>query len=107
MRPGDAVRDRRGAAGIGGEIAADGAGAFGGQELRIEPVDRGSGLARALQGDAGLAGDGVGGRIDFADAVEPVEREDDLIVMRDLAADQSGIAALRYDRGSGVVGKLE
>ena len=40
-------------------------------------------------------------------AVEPVEREDDLIVMRDLAADQSGIAALRYDRGSGVVGKLE
>ena len=82
MRPRDAVRDRRGAAGIGGEIAADGAGAFRGEELRIQLVDRGSGLARALQRDAGLAGDGVGGRIDLADPVEPVERQYNFVVMR-------------------------
>ncbi len=98
---------RGGAAGIGGEIAADGAGAFRRQELRIEPVDRRRGLAGALQGDAGLAGDGVRGRIDLADAVEPVERQHDLVVQRDLAADEAGIAALRHDRRRRLVGELE
>ena len=38
--------------------------------------------------------------VDLADAVEPVERQHDLAVMRDLAADQAGIAALRHDRAS-------
>ncbi len=69
-----------------------------GSELRIQPVDVGGGLARALQHDAGLAGHGVGDRIDLADAVEAVEREHDLAVLRDLSADQAGIAALRHDR---------
>ena len=100
VRAGDAVGDRRGAAGIGREIAADGAAAFRRQQLRIQPVGRGCGLARALQGDAGLAGHGVRGRIDLADAVEPVERQHDLAVERDLAADETGIAALRHDRRS-------
>jgi len=99
MRARDAMRDRGSAAGIGREIAADSAGAFGRKELRIKPVGRRGGLPGALQGDAGLAGDRVGGRIDFADAIEPVEREHDLVVMRNLPADQSGIAALRHDRG--------
>ena len=107
VRTRNAVSDGRGAAGIGGEVAANGASAFGGKELRIEPVDRGGRFARALQGDAGLAGDGVGGRIDFADAVEPIEREHDLVVMRDLAADEAGIAALRHDGRCGVVGEHE
>ncbi len=107
VRAGDAIRQRSGAAGIGGEIAADGAGAFGRQQLRIEPVGRGGGFARALQGDAGLAGDRVRGRIDFADAVEPVERQHDLVVVRDLPADQAGIAALRHDRRFRRVGELE
>ena len=49
MRARDAVSERRGAAGIGGEIAADGAASFRRQQLRIQPVDRGGGLARALQ----------------------------------------------------------
>src|SRR5689334_1283129 len=102
MRARDAVRDRRGAAGIGGEITADGAGAFGGEELRIEPVDRGGSLACALQGDAGLAGDGVGRRIDLADAVEPVERQNDLVVKRNLPADEAGITALWHDRRCGL-----
>ncbi len=40
MRASDAVRDRRRAAGIGREIAADGAGAFRRQQLRVEPSAR-------------------------------------------------------------------
>ena len=107
VRARDAVRNRRRAAGIGREIAADGAGAFGWQELRIEPVDCGRGLARALQSDAGLAGDGVRGRIDLADAIHAVEREHDLVVQRNLPADQAGIAALRHDRRAGVVGEFQ
>ena len=98
---------RRGAAGIGREIAADGAGAFRRQQLRIEPVDFGRRLAGALQGDAGFHGDRVRGRVDLADAVEPVHREHDLVVMRDLAADEAGIAALRHDRGLGLVGEFQ
>ena len=49
----------------------------------------------------------VGGRIDLADAVEPVEGEHDFVVVRDLAADQPGIAALRHDRSFGRVGELK
>ena len=40
MRARDAVGDRGGAAGIGGKVAADGAGALRRQQLRIEPVGR-------------------------------------------------------------------
>ena len=96
-----------GAAGIGRKIAADGAGAFRGQQLRVEPVGARGGLARALQRDAGLAGQRVRCRVDLADAVEPVERQHDLVVQRDLAADEPGIAALRHDRRRGVVGEFE
>ena len=107
VRARDAVGDGRRAAGIGREIAADGAGALRRQQLRIEPVGFGRRLARALQRDAGLAGDGVGGRIDLADAIHAIERQHDLVVQRDLPADQAGIAALRHDRGAGVVGELQ
>ena len=41
--------------------------------------------------------------VHLADPVEPVEREHDLAVMRDLAADEPGVAALRHDRRSGLV----
>ena len=78
-----------------------------GRKLRVEPVDGGRGFAGALQGDAGLAGEGVRGRVDLADAVEPVERKHDLVVVRNLAADQPSIAALRHDRGFGRVGEVE
>ena len=107
VRARDAVGQCSRAAGIGGKIAADGAGAFRRQELRIKPVDFGRGLPRALQGDAGLAGDGVRGRIDLADAVEAVERKDDFVVVRNLPADQAGIAALRHDRRRRRVGEFE
>ncbi len=107
MRARDAVGERGGAAGIGREVAADGAGPLRRQQLRIEPVHRGGGFPRPLQRHAGFAGHGVGDRIDLADAVEAIEREHDLAVLRDLAADQAGIAALRHDRGRGLVGELE
>ena len=107
VRARDAVGERGGAAGIGGEIAADGAGALRRQQLRIEPVHGRRRLARPQQRHAGLAGHGIGDRIDLADAVEAVERQHDLAVLRDLPADQAGIAALRNDRGRGVVRELE
>ena len=78
-----------------------------GSEQRKQPVGLGRGLARAQQGHARFAGHGVGDRIDLAHAVEPLEREHDLAVLRDLAADQAGIAALRHDRGRGLVRELE
>ena len=49
VRARDAMRECGGAAGVGREIAADGAGAFRRQQLRIEPVGVGCRLARALQ----------------------------------------------------------
>ncbi len=107
MRARNAVGDRRGAAGIGREIAADGAAAFRRQQLRIEPVDFGRRFARTLQRDAGFDRHGVGDRIDLADLVEPGERQHDLAVERDLPADQPGVAALRHDGGLGLVGELE
>ncbi len=70
MRAGDAVRNGRDAAGIGGKIAADGAGALRRQQLRIEPVGGGRRLARALQGNAGFDRHGVGDRIDFTNFIE-------------------------------------
>ena len=60
-----------------------------------------------LQGDTGLAGHGVGGRVDLTDAIKARQRQHDLIVMRRLAADQPGIAALRHDRSAGRIGELE
>ncbi len=98
---------RRGAAGIGREIAADGAGALGGQKLRIEPVDFGCRFARARERDAGFGRERVGDRIDLADFGHAIERENDLAVQCNLPADQSGIAALRHDRGAGVVGEFQ
>ena len=67
----------------------------------------GGGLLRLDQHDAGLAGHGVGGRVDLADAVHALEREQDLAVVRRLPADQAGVAALRHDRRAGLVRELE
>ena len=72
----DAVGQRAGAAGIGREIAADGAAAFRAERERKQPVDRGRRLLRFGQHDAGLAGHRVRCGIDLADPVEPRERED-------------------------------
>ena len=74
----DAVSERAGAAGIGREVAADGATALGAERQRKQAVDLRGGLLRLGQDDAGFAGHGVGGGVDFADAVEPREREREL-----------------------------
>ena len=103
----DAVSQRAGAAGIGREVAADGAASLGAERQREQPVDIGRGFLRLGQHHAGLAGHGVGGRIDLADLVETGEREDQFAVERNLSADQAGIAALRHQRRTGLVGELE
>ena len=52
---------------------------------------------------------GVRGQIDVAHAVEPLQRDHDLMARleRDLSADQPGIAALRHDLRPGLVGKFQ
>ena len=107
MRARNAMGKRGGAAGIGREIAADGAGPLRRQQLRIEPVHACRRLTRPQQRDAGLAGHGVGNGIDLANAIEAVEREHDLAVLRDLPADEAGIAALRNDGRGRFVRELE
>ena len=93
-----AIGERAGAAGIGGEIAADGAASFGAERQREQPVGLGGFLLGDLQHHAGFAGHGVGGRIDLADLVQPPQRNHHLAMMRGLPADQPGIAALRHQR---------
>ena len=75
-----AIGQRGGAAGIGGEIAADGAASFGAERQRKQPVDLGGALLRDLQHHAGLAGHGVGGGVDLADLVQPPHRDHDLAI---------------------------
>src|SRR5580704_14132394 len=99
------IGERAGAARIGRQIAPDGAAAFGAERQRKQASGGGGGFLRARQDDARLAGHGVRGGVDLADAVEPLERQHDLAVERGLAADQAGIAALRHDRGPGLVGQ--
>ncbi len=103
----DAVGDCAGAAGIGGEIAADRAAALRAKRKRKQPVDRRRGVLRFRQHDAGFAGHRVRCGIHFADLVEARERKDKFAVERDLPADQAGIAALRDQRRLGLVRELE
>ena len=93
-----AVGQRGGAAGIGGEIAADGAAAFGAERQRKQPVGVGRALLRVLQDHAGLAGHGVGRGVEVANAVHPPHRDHHLAVVRRLPADEAGVAALRHQR---------
>ena len=104
---GDAIGERAGAAGIGREIAADGAGAFRTERQREQTPSRFRRLLRPLQDDAGLDGDGVGRGIDLADFIESGQRQYQFAVERNLSADQSGIAALRHHRRFGFVGEFE
>ena len=95
------------AARIGGKISADGAAAFGSQRKRKQAVDCHCGLLRFRQHHAGFAGHCVRSRIDFPNFVEPRQRKDQLAIEGDLAANQPGVAALRHQRGLGLVGQLE
>ena len=101
-----AIGQRRRAAGIGGEIAADGATALGAERQREQAIDLAGALLRDLQHHAGLAGHGVGGGVDLANLVQPPQRDDDLAMMRGLPANQAGIAALRDQRNFVFAGEL-
>jgi hypothetical protein len=66
-------------------------------------------LLRFRKDHAGFAGHRVGRGIDIADAVKPRKREQDFraAFRRRLAADETGVAALRHNRRAGFVGEVE
>ena len=99
----DAVGKRGDAAGIGREIAADGAAALGAERQREQAAGAGGRVLRPREQHARLAGHGVRCRVDLADTVEPAQRQHDLAFERDLPAHQPGIAALRHDRRADLV----
>ncbi|MCY1301337.1 hypothetical protein D9M70_509420 [compost metagenome] len=95
-----AVAQHRGAAGVGRQVAADGAAALGRQAQREQPAVLACHVLQVLQHHAGFDGNGVVERIDLADAVEPLQRQHHRIApgRRRGAAAQAGIAALRHHR---------
>ena len=94
-----AVAQHLRAAGVGGEVAADRAAAFGGEAEREQQAVLRRRLLHPLQHAAGLGDEGEVGCVDAADAVQAGRREHDLAAARigHRAADQAGVAALRDD----------
>ena len=87
------------AAGVGREVAADGAASLGGEAQRKQAVMRGRRLLDGLQDHAGLDRHRIADLVDLDDAVHAVERQHDLaaVLVRHAAADQAGVAALGHD----------
>ncbi len=92
-----AVADDADAAGIGGEIAADLAGAARAEIEREEEPGFGRGLLAGLERRSGLHRHGGRGRVDLLDAGEAFEADDDLAAGRIAAAREARHAALRDD----------
>ena len=95
-----AVAQHLGAAGVGRQVAADGAAALRGQAQR-QPQSFGlGGLLRGLQHAAGLDRHRQVGRIDRAHPLEPAQAQQQLRAagVGHRGADQAGVAALRHDR---------
>jgi hypothetical protein len=96
------------AARVGREIAADHAAALSAETQWKEAVDFVGGLLDGREDDAGFGGQRIVERIDVADAVQPRERDDDLV--RSLARHRRhahpGVAALRNDRRPGFRAEL-
>jgi hypothetical protein len=97
---GIAVAQNRNPAGIGREIAADLAAPFGAEAQREKPVGFSRRLLQICQDAAGLDRYREIDRVDRADAVQAAECQDNVVPVLGghAAADQAGIAALRYDR---------
>ena len=97
-----AVAQHLGAAGIGGQVAADGATALGGQAQRQQQPGVGRGLLQRLQHAAGLGGERQVGAVDGAHAVQARQAEQHLRAagIGHAAADQAGVAALRHHAGA-------
>ena len=93
-----AIGDDLRAARIGGEIAADGAGAFGGQREREEAVGAVGGFLHLDELQAGFDGHGVGRRVDLTHAVHAAKGQHDLraALVRRLPAHKAGVAALGH-----------
>ncbi|MNE87499.1 hypothetical protein D3C87_1796960 [compost metagenome] len=62
-----------------------------------------------VENAAGIRNDGVGDRIDVADTVHALEREDDVgsVSTRRLATHKAGIAGLRHDGRAAFAGELQ
>ena len=89
-----------GPAGVGRQIAADRAAAFGGQGQRKQEAGVGSGLLRSRQRDAGFGSEGGVGRIQRANALHARKRKYDFRAVRvwSRAPAHAGVAALGDDR---------
>ncbi len=101
-----AVSEHAYPAGIGGEHAADLAAPFRGKAQREQAPGAVGDLLGGREHEPRFDRHGVGGEIDAAHAAEPFKRDDNLVARleRDLPADETGIAALRHDRGARLVG---
>ena len=99
-----AEAQHRGAAGIGRQVAADGAASFRRQRQREPEAGGGRGVLHRCQRRAGLDGDRRVGRVERAHRVHPRQRDDDGGAggVRRGAAAQAGVAPLRHDRRAGV-----
>ena len=95
---GHAIADHAIAAGVGRQIAADGATAAGAEVERKQQA-LGVGLfLDGLQGYAGFDGHGAGVRVEFDHLVHPFEAQADLVLERRGAGDEAGHAALGRNR---------
>ena len=102
-----AIGEHRRAAGIGGEIAADGAGAFRRQRQRKQSAGLLRRFLHGKQRQARFHRHGHGGLIGLAHLVHALQGQNHFVLAgffagyrltRNLAADQAGIAALGHDR---------
>ena len=103
-----AIGQHAGAASVGRKIAADLAGALRGERKGKKPIRLICDLVQLIEDDAGFHRYRIGERIDLAYAVQPRERQHYPVAgpVRHLAANQSGVAALRHNRRPRLGGKL-
>ncbi len=94
-----AVAHGREPARVGREIAADLATAFRAERQRKQPVDGSRGRLHVQQHAARFRDQREVGGVDFADAIQPVQRQHELIAARARrgAAAVAGVATLRHD----------
>ena len=85
-------------AGVGADVAADLAPALGAQVQRRRHAARVERVLQVLEDASGLAHDRPGDRVHGQHRVHASHAEDNLVVHRDAAADEPGVAALGHDR---------
>ena len=101
---GVAVAQHADAAGIGAEQAADAGRALGGERQREEPPGVAGGGLDVGEDAAGLGDQQVVGEVEVADAVQPLDGEQDRqrAVLEDLPADEAGAAGVGDDADPGL-----